>query len=66
MNKKIECFACGRKAMIQKKGITKLADGIKVKSINKWICENCGEELFDLNAMKKIRIERKKESQLVQ
>ena len=62
MENKLECPSCGRMSMTQKKGSTKLADGVEVKSISRWVCEKCGEELFDLKAMKDIREQRTRTS----
>ena len=56
---KLECPSCGQTSMIRKKGSSILSDKTKVKNIEKWICENCGEELFDLKAMKEIKNQRK-------
>ena len=59
MGKKLECFSCGQMSMVLKKGTSKLEDGTSIKNITRWVCENCGEELFDLKAMKKIRTDKK-------
>jgi hypothetical protein len=48
--------------MYLKTGISNLEDGVKVSKISRWVCENCGEELFDMKAMKEIRIQRKEKT----
>jgi transposase-like protein len=58
MEKKLECPSCGRMSMVRKKGPAKMADGVQIKNIQRWVCEHCGEELFDLKAMKEIRAQR--------
>ena len=58
MDKKLECPSCGQIAMVRKKGSSKMADGVQVKNISRWVCMNCNEELFDLKAMKEIRAQR--------
>jgi transposase-like protein len=55
---KLECPSCGRVSMVLKKGTVNLDDGVLIKSIHRWVCEHCGEELFDLKAMKDIRAQR--------
>ena len=63
MNKqKLECPSCGFLTMNLKTGTSKLSDGLKVTHIKKWVCEKCGEELFDLKTMKEIRKQRKEKS----
>lgn len=58
MDKKLECPSCGQMAMVIKKGSSKMADGVQVKNISRWVCENCSEELFDAKTMKEIRTQR--------
>jgi transposase-like protein len=60
--KKLECPSCGLITMYLKTGISNLEDGVKVSKISRWVCENCGEELFDMKAMKEIRIQRKEKT----
>ena len=62
MEKRLECPSCGRMSMVLKKGSAKMADGVQIKSINRWVCEHCGDELFDLKTMKKIREQRARHS----
>ena len=61
-SRKLECPRCGSMAMLLKSGISHLEDGVKVSKISRWVCENCGEELFDLKAMKEIRMQRKEKA----
>ena len=56
--KKLECPSCGLVAMVAKKGTTTMADGYKIHDVNRWICNNCGEEVFDAHAMAEIRSQR--------
>jgi YgiT-type zinc finger domain-containing protein len=58
LQKKLECPSCGRVAMVFKKGKTTLADGVQVDDINRWVCSNCGEELFNHQTMAEIRHQR--------
>ena len=64
MAKKLECPSCGKIAMTIKKGVSKMADGIQIKNISRWVCDNCGEELFDSKTMKEIRRQRTKKTVL--
>ena len=65
MKKKLECPSCSKISMVMKKGHSTLNDGFSVKDINRWVCENCGEELFDLHTMKQIRRQRKKNTVII-
>ena len=58
IDKKLECPSCGEIAMTIKKGSPILLDGMKITNISRWVCEKCGEELFDTKAMKEIRLKR--------
>ena len=64
MVKKLECPSCGKIAMTIKKGSSKMADGTQIKNITRWVCDNCGEELFDPKTMKEIRRQRTKKTVL--
>ncbi len=64
MVKKLECPSCGKIAMTIRKGSSKMADGIQIKNITRWVCDNCGEELFDPKTMKEIRHQRAKKTVL--
>ena len=61
-SKRLECPDCGLMTMYLKTGSSNLNDGTKVSGISRWVCENCGEELFDMKAMKKIRMQRKEKA----
>ncbi len=62
MEKRLECPSCGQMAMVIKKGSSKMADGLQVKNITRWVCEKCGEELFDAKAIKEIRTQREQKA----
>jgi ribosomal protein L37AE/L43A len=55
---KLECPACGMMSMTVKKGVTTLADGVKIPDITRWVCAHCGEELYDAAALLEIRHQR--------
>ena len=59
-DKIIECHACGETSMVLQSGETVLEDGFKIRNLERWVCRNCGEELFDSRAMKEIRRQREK------
>jgi YgiT-type zinc finger domain-containing protein len=61
--KKLECPSCGRVSMVIKKGATKMADDFSVHNISRWVCTNCGEELFNPQAMSEIGRQRSLKSQ---
>ena len=58
MTKKLECPSCGKMAVSLKKGSSKMADGVQIKNIARWVCDNFGEELYDPKTMKEIRRQR--------
>lgn len=66
MEKKLECPSCGQISMTMKQGVSRLADGFSVNNISRWVCENCGEELFDVKTIKQIRKQREKKIELTQ
>lgn len=65
MEKKLECPSCGQISMVMKKGTSRLADGFSVNNINRWVCENCSEELFDIKTMQQIRTQQEKKTHLL-
>ena len=47
----LECPSCGNLAMHYNKGDSKMADGFEIKNICRWLCDKCGEELYDLGIL---------------
>jgi hypothetical protein len=51
--------------MVVRKGKTTMADGYKIHAVNRWVCNNCDEELFNTHAMAEIRSQRAVKSKKV-
>ena len=58
LHRKLECPSCGHVSMVIKKGKTTMADGIQINDISRWVCSNCGEEVFDPKTLSEIRQQR--------
>jgi YgiT-type zinc finger domain-containing protein len=65
LSETISCPECGKNAMKRRKGGTRLEDGFTVNNIERWVCGNCGNELFDPAAMELIRTERARKTRAV-
>ena len=65
LSETIPCTECGKQTMKRRKGSTCLEDGFTVNHIERWVCSDCGYELFDSAAMKLIRTERAKKASAV-
>ncbi|MFH0764903.1 MAG: YgiT-type zinc finger protein [Calditrichota bacterium] len=51
----LPCPECGKLALRRITADCALDDGTVVPELAHWRCSNCGEELFDLEAMRQIR-----------
>jgi len=49
------CPSCGKESVRWVRGDCRLQDGTMIPDLERWQCGDCGENLFDVPAMRRIR-----------